>query len=71
MYQVRVDPNLCNGCLLCVYICNKRGGKVLKRSIVETLLGGFLPESQEGCIGCRWCERFCPDFAIAIEEVKS
>ena len=69
MYRVRVDPGLCKGCLLCIYICNKRGGGVLTRSGVETLLGGFLPECRGECIGCRWCERLCPDFAITVEEV--
>jgi len=71
MYQIKIDPKLCNGCLLCVYICNKRGGKVLNKSEAEALLGGFLPEFREGCIGCRWCERLCPDFAIVVEEVKN
>ena len=70
MYHVKIEPQLCKGCLLCVYVCNTRGGAVLHRSDNETLLGGYTPERKGKCIGCRWCERFCPDFAIVIEEVK-
>lgn len=32
-------------------------------------MGGVLPEVVGECIGCRWCERVCPDFAISVEEV--
>ena len=67
-YSVEVDEDLCKGCLICVYICDKLGGKVLKESGEKTTLGGALPTVEGGCIGCRWCERFCPDFAITVEE---
>ena len=67
-YSVKVDEDLCKGCLICVYICNKLGGKVLKESGEKTTLGGALPTVEGECIGCRWCERFCPDFAITVEE---
>jgi len=66
-YRVRISPEYCKGCLICVYICNKLGGKVLKESGEKTALGGALPVVEGECIGCRWCERFCPDFAITVE----
>jgi NAD-dependent dihydropyrimidine dehydrogenase PreA subunit len=45
------------------------GGDVLGESGETTAMGGVLPEVEGECIGCRWCERFCPDFAISVEEV--
>jgi len=68
LYSVEIDEDHCKGCLLCVFICNKHGGKVLKESGEKTVLGGALPTLDGECIGCRWCERFCPDFAISVEE---
>jgi 2-oxoglutarate ferredoxin oxidoreductase subunit delta len=67
-YIVTIDEDQCKGCLLCVHICNTRGGKVLKESEKKTALGGTKPELDGDCIGCRWCERYCPDFAINVEE---
>jgi len=67
-YSVEIEEEHCKGCLICVYICDKLGGKILKASEEKTALGGALPEAEDGCIGCRWCERFCPDFAITVEE---
>ncbi|MCW3991247.1 MAG: ferredoxin [Candidatus Bathyarchaeota archaeon] len=67
-YSVGIDKALCKGCLICVYVCNKRGSTVLKESGEMTALGGSLPAVEGDCIGCRWCERLCPDFAINVEE---
>jgi 2-oxoglutarate ferredoxin oxidoreductase subunit delta len=67
-YSIEIDEALCKGCLICVYICNKLGGKVLKESGEMKDLGGSLPVVEGTCIGCRWCERLCPDFAIDVEE---
>ena len=66
-FNVVVDRDLCKGCLLCIYICHKRGGGILAESEERTLLGGSLPKVVGECIGCRWCERICPDFAISVE----
>lgn len=67
-HHVEIDGAHCKGCLICVYVCNKLGGNVLEESEENTALGGVLPRVVGKCIGCRWCERFCPDFAIAVEE---
>lgn len=66
-FRVVIDRELCKGCLLCVYVCQKRSGGVLAESEERTLLGGSLPRVIGECIGCRWCERICPDFAISVE----
>ena len=69
-FKVTVDEEHCKGCLLCVHVCNTRGGKVLHASDKKTALGGTKPIVEGDCIGCRWCERYCPDFAINVEEIK-
>jgi 2-oxoglutarate ferredoxin oxidoreductase subunit delta len=69
-FKVTIDDSKCKGCLLCVYACTERGAKVLKESDKKTALGGTKPTVEGNCIGCRWCERYCPDFAINVEEVK-
>jgi 2-oxoglutarate ferredoxin oxidoreductase subunit delta len=61
----------CKGCLICVYVCEKMGPGILKGSSERTAMGGVLPVAEGKCLGCRWCERVCPDFAISVEEVVS
>jgi NAD-dependent dihydropyrimidine dehydrogenase PreA subunit len=70
-FNPEIDPEACKGCLICVYICSERGAKILKESEKKTSMGGLIPDIESGCIGCRWCERYCPDFAISVEEIKS
>ena len=67
-FKVNVDEATCKGCGICVHVCEMRGGKNLRYGNNRTLLGGALPESAGACTGCRWCERYCPDFAINVEE---
>lgn len=67
-HRVAIDKEHCKGCLICVYACNKLGGKALRESGERTPLGGALPSADGDCTGCRWCERLCPDFSISIEE---
>ena len=67
-FCIKVDEALCKGCLLCVYACNKLGGRALVESDMKTALGGGLPALRGRCTGCRICERFCPDFSITVEE---
>jgi NAD-dependent dihydropyrimidine dehydrogenase PreA subunit len=63
-----IDGDACKGCLICVYACGKYGAGILRESEETTSMGGVLPYVDGECIGCRWCERFCPDFAISVEE---
>ena len=67
-FKVTVDEEHCKGCLLCVHVCDSRGGRILRASDKKTALGGTKPVVDGDCIGCRWCERYCPDFAIIVEE---
>lgn len=65
-----ISEGQCKGCLICVYACEKLGADVLRESSERTEMGGVLPTVDGVCIGCRWCERYCPDFAISVEEVE-
>ncbi len=69
-FRVTIDEDQCKGCLICVHVCESRGGKILKESDKKTALGGTLPVVDGDCIGCRWCERYCPDFALNVEEIQ-
>jgi len=51
----------CKACGICSAFCPKG---VLGRS--ET--GAPIIENPDACIGCRFCELHCPDFAITIRE---
>jgi len=62
-----VIGELCKGCLLCVYACETKGAGILEESEETTFMGGVLPRKDGECIGCRWCERYCPDFSISVE----
>lgn len=69
-FKVTIDEDVCKGCLICVHVCERRGGKILKPSDRKTALGGIKPVPEGVCIGCRWCERYCPDFALYVEEIQ-
>ena len=65
-----INEDACKGCLICVHACERFGAGILKESSEVTSMGGVLPYAEGECIGCRWCERHCPDFAISVEEVE-
>ena len=67
-FRPKISPKARKGCNICVFICGKLGGKALSESDERTGMGGLRPAVTGECIGCRWCERYCPDFAISIEE---
>ncbi len=51
----------CKACGICIAFCPK---KVFGRNEA----GKSVIERPDDCIGCRFCETHCPDFAITIEE---
>jgi 2-oxoglutarate ferredoxin oxidoreductase subunit delta len=57
--EVHVFENWCKGCGLCIAFC-PQGVLVLG---MDNRPKAIYPEK---CIGCRWCELHCPDFAIFI-----
>jgi len=61
-----INDTYCKGCGLCVSNCPR---DVLKLSS-ELNNRGYYPaevKDLEACTGCRLCELYCPDFAIAVE----
>ncbi len=61
--RVVVDSRLCKGCAICVELCP---AKALRLSDELSPAGYRNPVLVGKCVGCRTCEAFCPDFAIAV-----
>ena len=60
---IRVNRQWCKGCGICTVICGK-SVFVLDNS------GKTVIANPMSCTGCHKCETHCPDFAIAVGEVK-
>ena len=65
--QIDVDPKMCKGCHICIFVCPH---DVLKKADVVDNRGFFLPvvTDLEACVVCCLCEMECPDFAISVVE---
>ncbi len=62
---IRIDEEYCKGCSICIDFCPL---EVLSESDQINRKGYYVPavSSEEKCIGCRFCELLCPEFAIMI-----
>ena len=61
LFSQIIFEDWCKSCGLCAAFCPQ---KVIGRD--ET--GAPVIENPDACIGCRFCELHCPDFAITIKE---
>jgi 2-oxoglutarate ferredoxin oxidoreductase subunit delta len=61
-YSQTVFKDWCKRCGICSAFCPKN-------VIGRDEYGGPVFERPEDCIGCRFCELHCPDFAITVEEL--
>lgn len=61
LFDQRIFRDWCKSCGLCVAFCPKQ---VIGRDTT----GAPVIEKPDACIGCRFCELHCPDFAITIKE---
>jgi len=62
-YDVSFYHDWCKSCGICMAFCPKK-------IILEDEHGKPRIADQDQCIGCRFCETHCPDFAITVEERK-
>lgn len=65
-FEVVVLTNRCKGCGICITMCPK---KVLDFSDGFNDYGYSYayPKNINDCIGCKFCELYCPDFAIYVK----
>ena len=63
--EIKVNPDLCKGCGLCIEVCPK---KILRFSEGYNKQGNHYAEqfNAEQCIGCKFCGIQCPDLAIEV-----
>ena len=61
-YRQTVFQDWCKKCGICSSFCPKN-------VIGLDEYGGPVFERPEDCIGCRFCELHCPDFAITVQEL--
>lgn len=60
--RVRIKPDQCKGCELCIEFCPTR---VLARSKDFNVKGYHYPVvANDDCINCRLCVTICPEYAI-------
>ncbi|HOF34934.1 MAG TPA: 4Fe-4S binding protein [Spirochaetota bacterium] len=64
MFYIKVDSELCKGCLLCLSECPKG---LIKPGKNFNSKGWLVVNAEaEGCTGCRKCVTVCPDLAIKL-----
>jgi 2-oxoglutarate ferredoxin oxidoreductase subunit delta len=63
--MIKIDEEYCKGCSICIDFCPL---EVLDISDRINRKGYYPPvvAKEEKCIGCRFCELLCPEFAIMI-----
>ncbi len=63
LYEQIIFRDWCKSCGICAAFCPKQ---VIGRNNA----GEPVIERPQDCIGCRFCETHCPDFAITIIELN-
>lgn len=58
-FELRITPQWCKGCDICVKMCPERCLALNAEQIVVLT-------KPDACTGCRVCEWLCPDFAIDV-----
>ncbi|MHC1720733.1 MAG: ferredoxin family protein [Clostridiaceae bacterium] len=67
--KVYVDKELCKNCHICSHICPK-GVFGTSTEVNRKGYNFAVAQKEEECVGCRQCEKTCPDFAIYVEKDK-
>ncbi len=65
MARLKLDRELCKGCLLCTTMCPKG---LLKKGLEFNSFGFYtvVVENEDECTGCTMCAEICPDVAISV-----
>ncbi len=62
--KIKIEPERCKGCGLCIEVCPKNSINISGRT---NKMGYFFAEScGDGCTGCAVCALICPDAAIEV-----
>ena len=61
LYTVTFFYEWCKSCGICSALCPQK-------IILQDETGKPFIETMDNCIGCRFCEVHCPDFAITVKE---
>ena len=67
MYSIRVNPDYCKGCGICIEFCPKKV-YVFSKKYSKKGVKTPVPVNVGECIGCRMCELMCPDMALDVSE---
>lgn len=65
--KIRIFPEKCKGCMLCIEVCPKKLLKVSEH-VNERGMRYVVIERPEECTGCGMCYMMCPDSGIEITE---
>ena len=69
MFRLKINSEICKGCLYCVKNCSKQVFQLSGRS--NSRGSQYVEASNAGnCIGCKICTLMCPDAAIELFEVE-
>ena len=67
MPKVKIKPERCKGCYLCIAYCPK--GLIKKDSSLNVLgvqAVVFQEDEKNKCTGCEFCALICPDFCVEV-----
>ncbi|MBN2421660.1 4Fe-4S binding protein [Candidatus Woesearchaeota archaeon] len=59
-FKVLINNKWCKCCSLCIKFCPVKNLTMTEQGVKDS----------GKCIGCKLCERYCPDFAIEVQEIK-